>query len=155
MTDLNASALDEGLLPVLPQLSAKHQVIVAAVTDPRVDQLAAGRSDAAAVYDAAAAERSRNDRSSDRVAAAPQRGGRDRRAAHRARARACRPLPGDESHRAALAHAGWDHVGRVGDVAGLARPHRASAEVHDVGQKARLGEDSDADPQRMSATATG
>ncbi len=63
LTDLNASALDEGLLPVLPRLSAKHRVVVAAVTDPRVDQLAAGRSDAAAVYDAAAAERSRNDRS--------------------------------------------------------------------------------------------
>jgi uncharacterized protein (DUF58 family) len=62
MTDLNPSALDEGLLPVLPQLSAKHHVIVAAVTDPRIDQLAAGRSDAAAVYDAAAAERSRNER---------------------------------------------------------------------------------------------
>jgi uncharacterized protein (DUF58 family) len=64
MTDLNASALDEGLLPVLPQLSAKHHVIVAAVSDPRVDSLAAGRSDAAAVYDAAAAERSRNERGS-------------------------------------------------------------------------------------------
>lgn len=64
LTDLNASALDEGLLPVLPQLSAKHQVIVAAVTDPRVDQLAAGRADAAQVYDAAAAERARNDRRS-------------------------------------------------------------------------------------------
>jgi uncharacterized protein (DUF58 family) len=63
LTDLNASALEEGLLPVLPRLSAKHRVIVAAVTDPRVDQLAAGRSDAAAVYDAASAERSRNDRS--------------------------------------------------------------------------------------------
>ena len=62
MTDLNSSALDEGLLPVLPQLSAKHLVIIAAVADPRVDQLAAGRGDAAAVYDAAAAERSRNDR---------------------------------------------------------------------------------------------
>ena len=62
MTDLNASALEEGLLPVLPQLSAKHRVIVAAVTDPRVDQLAAGRSDAAAVYDAAAAESARNER---------------------------------------------------------------------------------------------
>jgi hypothetical protein len=62
MTDLNASALDEGLLPVLPQLSARHHVIVAAVTDPRIDQLAAGRSDAAGVYDAAAAERSRNER---------------------------------------------------------------------------------------------
>ena len=62
MTDLNSSALDEGLLPVLPQLSAKHLVIIAAVADPRVDLLAAGRGDAAAVYDAAAAERSRNDR---------------------------------------------------------------------------------------------
>lgn len=62
LTDLNATALDEGLLPVLPQLSAKHHVLVAAVADPRVDQLAAGRSDAAAVYDAAAAERSRNER---------------------------------------------------------------------------------------------
>lgn len=62
LTDLNASALDEGLLPVLPQLSARHQVMVAAVTDPRVDALAAGRSDAAQIYDAAAAERARNDR---------------------------------------------------------------------------------------------
>ncbi|OBB86822.1 DUF58 domain-containing protein [Mycobacterium sp. 852002-30065_SCH5024008] len=62
LTDLNATALEEGLLPVLPQLSAKHHLMVAAVADPRVDQLAAGRSDPAAVYDAAAAERSRNDR---------------------------------------------------------------------------------------------
>ena len=62
LTDLNATALDEGLLPVLPQLSAKHHVMIAAVADPRVDEMAAGRSDAAAVYDAAAAERARNDR---------------------------------------------------------------------------------------------
>ncbi|KLO27026.1 DUF58 domain-containing protein [Mycobacterium haemophilum] len=64
LTDLNATALDEGLLPILPQLSAKHHVMIAAVTDPRVDHMAAGRSDAAAVYDAAAAERARNDRRS-------------------------------------------------------------------------------------------
>lgn len=62
MTDLNASALDEGLMAVLPRLSAKHQVLLAAVSDPRVDRLAAGRADAAQVYDAAAAERARNDR---------------------------------------------------------------------------------------------
>jgi uncharacterized protein (DUF58 family) len=62
LTDLNASALDEGLMAVLPQLSAKHQVLVAAVSDPRVERLAAGRADAAQVYDAAAAERARNDR---------------------------------------------------------------------------------------------
>jgi uncharacterized protein (DUF58 family) len=62
LTDLNPAALDEGLLPVLAQLSTKHHLLLAAVSDPRVDQMAAGRSDAAAVYDAAAAERSRNDR---------------------------------------------------------------------------------------------
>jgi uncharacterized protein (DUF58 family) len=62
MTDLNASALDEGLMAVLPQLSTKHHVLIASVADPRVDRLAAGRADAAQVYDAAAAERARNDR---------------------------------------------------------------------------------------------
>jgi len=62
LTDLNATALEEGLLPVLPGLSARHHVLVAAVADLRVDQLAVGRADAAAAYDAAAAERSRNDR---------------------------------------------------------------------------------------------
>jgi uncharacterized protein (DUF58 family) len=63
LTDLNPSALDEGLMTVLPQLAAKHQVLLAAVSDPRVDALAAGRADAAEVYDAAAAQRARNDRS--------------------------------------------------------------------------------------------
>ena len=62
LTDLNPSALQEGLLPVLPQLTSRHQVLLAAVSDPRIDELAAGRSDAAQVYDAAAAERARNDR---------------------------------------------------------------------------------------------
>jgi len=62
LTDLNPSALDEGLLPVLAQLTTRHQVLLAAVSDPRIDELAAGRADAAEVYDAAAAERSRNDR---------------------------------------------------------------------------------------------
>lgn len=73
LTDLNAAALDEGLLPVLPQLSARHRVLVAAVADPRVDRMAAGRSDPAAVYDAAAAERSRNERGA--IATRLRRGG--------------------------------------------------------------------------------
>jgi uncharacterized protein (DUF58 family) len=73
LTDLNATALDEGLLPMLPQLSAKHHVLVAAVADPRVEQRAAGRSDAAAVYDAAAAERARNERRA--IASRLRRGG--------------------------------------------------------------------------------
>ena len=62
LTDLNSSALEEGLLQVLPQLAARHQVIIAAVSDPRVEEMSAGRSDAATVYGAAAAERARNDR---------------------------------------------------------------------------------------------
>lgn len=62
LTDLNASALEEGLLPVLPKLTAEHQVILAAVADPRVERLAVGRENAAAVYDAGAAERFRNER---------------------------------------------------------------------------------------------
>ncbi|SEH60069.1 Uncharacterized conserved protein, DUF58 family, contains vWF domain [Mycolicibacterium rutilum] len=62
LTDLNASSLDEGLMTVLGQLTAKHTVLIAAVADPRVAALAAGRADAAQVYDAGAAERTRNER---------------------------------------------------------------------------------------------
>ncbi|KUI36824.1 DUF58 domain-containing protein [Mycobacterium sp. GA-2829] len=75
LTDLNASALEEGLMEVLPRLAARHHVLIAAVADPRVDTLAAGRDDAAAVYDAAAAERSRGDR--HRIAAALRQAGVD------------------------------------------------------------------------------
>jgi len=64
LTDLNAAALDEGLLPVLPRLTAHHQVLLAAVSDPRVAALAAGRADPAEVYDAAAAERASGERQS-------------------------------------------------------------------------------------------
>ena len=62
LTDLNASALDEGLMTVLPQLSAKHQVLLAAVADPRVDGWRPAAPMPPQVYDAAAAERARNDR---------------------------------------------------------------------------------------------
>ena len=62
LTDLNPSAIDESLLPVLPELSTRHQVILVAVDDPRIGDMAARRGDAAEVYDAAAAERTRNDR---------------------------------------------------------------------------------------------
>ncbi|WP_460367033.1 DUF58 domain-containing protein, partial [Actinocorallia lasiicapitis] len=62
LTELNTAALEEGLLPLLPQLTAKHLVMIAAVADPRVEEMAAARGDLAAVYDAAAAERARGDR---------------------------------------------------------------------------------------------
>src|SRR5690606_37728488 len=57
LTDLNAAALEDGLFPVLPSLSARHLVLVAAARDSRVADLAALRVDAESVYDAAAAER--------------------------------------------------------------------------------------------------
>jgi uncharacterized protein (DUF58 family) len=56
-TPLEPGALGEGLLPVLPQLLARHRVMVAAVRDPAMDALATGRGSAAAVYTAAAAVR--------------------------------------------------------------------------------------------------
>ncbi|PRY01511.1 DUF58 domain-containing protein [Allonocardiopsis opalescens] len=62
LTDLNAAAVEEGLLPVLPALTARHLVLVAAVADPRVERMAAGRGDAPSVYAAAAAETARTER---------------------------------------------------------------------------------------------
>ncbi len=61
-TSLETAPLEDGLLPVLGSLTARHTVVVAAVADPRVEEMAAGRGDAAAVYDAAAAERARGER---------------------------------------------------------------------------------------------
>ncbi|GAA5044098.1 uncharacterized protein (DUF58 family) [Thermocatellispora tengchongensis] len=62
LTDLNSASLEEGLLPLLPQLSARHLVLVAAVSDPRVAAMARGRGTPELVYDAAAAERLNADR---------------------------------------------------------------------------------------------
>jgi uncharacterized protein (DUF58 family) len=62
LTELNAAAIYEGLLPRLASLTARHVLILAAVADPRTDEMAAGRGDAAHVYDAAAAERARAQR---------------------------------------------------------------------------------------------
>ncbi|GAA3946075.1 DUF58 domain-containing protein [Actinomadura viridis] len=62
LTELNTAALEEGLLPLLPQLTARHLVVLAAVGDPRVGEMAGARGDLAAVYDAAAAERARAER---------------------------------------------------------------------------------------------
>ncbi|MFD0483036.1 DUF58 domain-containing protein [Kineococcus sp. GCM10028916] len=56
LTALDSSVLDSGLLGVLEQLATRHTVVLAAVDDPALAQLARGRSDAEAVYTAAAAE---------------------------------------------------------------------------------------------------
>ncbi|MEV5325856.1 DUF58 domain-containing protein [Nonomuraea sp. NPDC052634] len=59
LTDLNPAAMDEGLMPVLPQLASRHLVLVAGVSDPSVAAMAERRESAEEVYDAAAAEQAR------------------------------------------------------------------------------------------------
>jgi uncharacterized protein (DUF58 family) len=74
-TDLNATAIGEGLLPRIPALAARHRLLIAAVADPRLDQMAAARGNAAAVYAAAAGERARSERA--RISALLRRRGVD------------------------------------------------------------------------------
>jgi uncharacterized protein (DUF58 family) len=62
LTDLNPAAIEEGLLPRIQALAARHRLLLAAVADPRIDEMAVSRGDAAAVYDAAAGERARQER---------------------------------------------------------------------------------------------
>jgi uncharacterized protein (DUF58 family) len=62
LTDLSPAALTAGLLPRIGLLSARYRLLIGAVSDPRVAQLAAGRGDAEAVYAAGAAARVRADR---------------------------------------------------------------------------------------------
>jgi uncharacterized protein (DUF58 family) len=73
LTDLNPPAIADGLLPRLPLLAGRNQVIVAAVADPALADLSADRSDAAAVYSAAAAEQATAGR--ERIRAQLQRRG--------------------------------------------------------------------------------
>lgn len=56
------SAVETGLLPVVGQLSKNHQVVLAAVSDPEVEQLRASRADSGELFDAAAAERAELER---------------------------------------------------------------------------------------------
>ncbi|GAA2954664.1 DUF58 domain-containing protein [Kitasatospora cinereorecta] len=53
-TGLDAAPIEEGLLPVLPQLTQRHTVLVAAVADPHVETMTRTRGTVDAVYDAAA-----------------------------------------------------------------------------------------------------
>ncbi|OKI06091.1 hypothetical protein A6A06_38145 [Streptomyces sp. CB02923] len=58
-TGLDTAPVEEGLLPVLPGLTQRNEVIVAAVADPRIEDMAAARHTPQAVYAAAAAEQTR------------------------------------------------------------------------------------------------
>ncbi|GEL97686.1 DUF58 domain-containing protein [Cellulomonas terrae] len=57
LTALDPAAVEQGLLGVVGQLTERHQVVLASVSDPEVDALRTARTGAAAVFDAAAAER--------------------------------------------------------------------------------------------------
>jgi uncharacterized protein (DUF58 family) len=72
-TALEPGALAEGLLPVLTLLTVRHKVVVAAVHDPALVDLTAGRGAAGALYAAAAAHRALAER--DRIRAALERRG--------------------------------------------------------------------------------
>jgi uncharacterized protein (DUF58 family) len=72
-TALEASAIEAGLLPVVGSLVRRHTLLVASVSNPRIDQLALDRSDTTAAYAAAAAEVAVAER--DRIAAALRRRG--------------------------------------------------------------------------------
>jgi uncharacterized protein (DUF58 family) len=56
LTPLEPSAVEEGLLPVLPVLVAHHRVVLASVRDPELERMAVARQGLDEVYAAAAAE---------------------------------------------------------------------------------------------------
>jgi uncharacterized protein (DUF58 family) len=56
LTPLEPSAVEEGLLPVLPVLVSHHRVVLASVRDPELERMAAARAGLDEVYAAAAAE---------------------------------------------------------------------------------------------------
>jgi uncharacterized protein (DUF58 family) len=57
LTTLDATPVEEGLLPALPALTQRHRVVLASVRDPELERMASAGTDAAsAAYAAAAAE---------------------------------------------------------------------------------------------------
>lgn len=57
LTALEPSVIEEGLMPVLPALTARHRVVVASVADPEIGRMRRSRDSLRDVYGAAAAER--------------------------------------------------------------------------------------------------
>ncbi|MGO4631688.1 DUF58 domain-containing protein [Streptomyces sp. 2RAF24] len=62
LTGLEAAPVEEGLLPVLPQLTQRHTVLVASVADPHIARMAAARGTLDGVYEAAAATQAQSQR---------------------------------------------------------------------------------------------
>jgi uncharacterized protein (DUF58 family) len=61
-TTLDSAPIEEGLLPVLPQLTQRHTVLVASVADPHISRMAKARGNTEAVYEAAAAAQAQAER---------------------------------------------------------------------------------------------
>lgn len=66
ITPMEPAALSSGLLPMLPTLVARHQVLLASVDDPTLTTMSAGHGDVDSVYAAASARKAVADR--ERVA---------------------------------------------------------------------------------------
>ncbi|MFI1371650.1 DUF58 domain-containing protein [Streptomyces longwoodensis] len=62
LTTLDAAPVEEGLLPVLPQLTQRHTVLVASVADPHIARMSTSRGSVDAVYEAAAAAQAQAER---------------------------------------------------------------------------------------------
>ncbi len=62
LTGLDSAPVEEGLLPILPQLTKRHAVVVASVADPRIAEMAAARGSVDSVYEAAAGAQSQEQR---------------------------------------------------------------------------------------------
>ncbi|MEV6654574.1 DUF58 domain-containing protein [Streptomyces sp. NPDC051219] len=62
LTSLDAAPIEEGLLPVLPQLSQRHSLLVASVADPHIEEMTKARGTVDAVYEAAAGARTQEQR---------------------------------------------------------------------------------------------
>ncbi|MFJ6083090.1 DUF58 domain-containing protein [Streptomyces sp. NPDC092369] len=62
LTSLDTAPVEEGLLPVLSQLTQRHTILVASVADPYIARMATARGNTEAVYEAAAAAQSQSER---------------------------------------------------------------------------------------------
>ncbi|MFJ3673423.1 DUF58 domain-containing protein [Streptomyces sp. NPDC090106] len=62
LTTLDTAPVEEGLLPVLAQLTQRHTVLLASVADPHVSLMAKSRGNPDAVYEAAAAAQAQSER---------------------------------------------------------------------------------------------
>ncbi|MFD3657207.1 DUF58 domain-containing protein [Streptomyces sp. NPDC058620] len=62
LTGLDAAPIEDGLLPVLPQLTKRHTVLLASVADPRIETMTRSRGTVDAIYEAAAGTQAQSQR---------------------------------------------------------------------------------------------